>query len=113
MFFLSQITLLKWLTFLLRLLTVSLTVLLFWICFFLLTLVFGNLDHVVVLVSIDFLSNSKWDAPFQHIACDYSCADWDGLHDYLRDVPWEDIFKLAVYIPHCKYQVKPHSSLWC
>ena len=56
----------------------------------------------------------------------YSCADGDGLHDHLRDVPWEDILKLSasaaaselcewvqvgidVYIPHCKYQVKPHS----
>ena len=25
----------------------------------------------------------------------YSHADWDGLHDQLRDVPWEDIFKLS------------------
>ena len=24
-----------------------------------------------------------------------SRADWDGLHDHLRDVPWEDIFKLG------------------
>ena len=57
----------------------------------------------------------------------YSCADWDGLRDHLRDLPWEDIFKLSasaaasefcewvqvgvdVYIPHRKYQVKPHSS---
>ena len=47
----------------------------------------------------------------------------------MRDVPWEDIFKLGasaaasefcewvqvgtdVYIPHRKYQVKPHSSPW-
>ena len=47
----------------------------------------------------------------------------------MRDVPWEYIFKLNtsaaasercewvqvgidVYIPHCKYQVKPHSSPW-
>ena len=55
---------------------------------------------------------------------DYSCADWDGLCDHLRDVPWEDIFKLGasaaasefcewvqvgidVYIPH-----KPHTFPW-
>ena len=25
----------------------------------------------------------------------YSRADWDGLRDHLRDVPWEDIFKLS------------------
>ena len=47
----------------------------------------------------------------------------------MRDVPWEDVFKLSasaaarefcewiqvgtdVYIPHRKYQVKPHSSPW-
>ena len=60
---------------------------------------------------------------------DYSRADWDGLRDHLRDVSWENIFKLGastaasefcewvqvgidVYIPHRKYQVKPHSSPW-
>ena len=90
----------------------------------------GNSDHVVVLVSIDFPTNSQQDAPFHCIAYDYSCADWDGLCIHLRDVPWEDIFKLGasaaaasefcewvqvgihVYIPHRKYQVKPHSSPW-
>ena len=47
----------------------------------------------------------------------------------MKDVPWENIFKLGssaaarefcewlqvgidVYIPHRKYQVKPHSSAW-
>ena len=89
----------------------------------------GNSDHVVVSVSIDFTTNSQQDAPFYRIAYDYSHADWDGLCDHLRDVPWEDIFKLGasatasefcewvqvgtdVYIAHCKYQVKPHSSPW-
>ena len=63
------------------------------------------------------------------MAYDYSRADWDGLRDHLRDVPWDDIFKLSasaaasefyesaqvgidVYIPHHKYQVKSHSSPW-
>ena len=55
----------------------------------------GNSDYVVVSVSIDFPSNSQQDAPFHHIAPDYfSCADRAGLHDHLRDAPWEDIFKL-------------------
>ena len=83
----------------------------------------GSSDHVFVSLSIDFPSNSRWDALFHRIAYDYSCADWDGLHDYLRDVPWEDIFKLGapaaasefcesvqvgidVYIPHRKYQLE-------
>ena len=53
----------------------------------------GNPNHVVVSVSIDSPSNSQQDAPFHRIAYDYSRADWDGLR--LRDVPWEDIFKLG------------------
>ena len=32
---------------------------------------------------------------FHYIAYDYSCANRDGLCDYLRDAPWEDIFKLS------------------
>ena len=85
----------------------------------------GNSDFVAVSVSIDFPTNSKQDAPFHRIAYDYSHADWDGLCDHLRDVPWEDIFKLNastaasafcewvkvgidVYIPHHRYQVKRH-----
>ena len=88
----------------------------------------GNSDHVVS-VSIDFPSNSLQDAPFHRIAYDYSRADWDTLRDHLSDVLWEDIFKLRasaaasefcewvqvgidVYIPCCKYQVKPHLSPW-
>ena len=89
----------------------------------------GNSDHVAVSVSIAFPTNSQQDAPFHCMAYDYSHADWDGLCDYLRDVPWEDIFKLGasaaasefcewvqvgidVHIPHRKYQVKPDSSPW-
>ena len=87
----------------------------------------GNSDHVVVSVSIDFPINSIQDTLFHHMVYDYSRAQWDGLCDRLRDVPWEDIFKLRapaaasefcdwvqvgidVYIAHRKYQVKPHSS---
>ena len=55
----------------------------------------GNFDHVAVSVSIDILSNLNWDALFHHVAYNYSGADWDGLYDHLRDVPWEDIFKFS------------------
>ena len=89
----------------------------------------ANSNHVLVSVSIDFRSDSKWDAPFHRRDYDYSRADWDSSCDHLRDVPWEDIFKLSasaasseffdwvqvgtdVYIPHRKYEVKPHSSPW-
>ena len=47
-----------------------------------------HVDHVVVSVTIDFLSNSKRDALFYCIAYDYSCADWDSLWDHSRDFPW-------------------------
>ena len=79
----------------------------------------GNSDHAVGSVYIDFPSFSQWDTLFHCIVYDYSHADWDGLHDHLRDVSWEDIFKLSasaasecyewvqvginVYIPHQKY----------
>ena len=55
----------------------------------------GNSDHVVVSVSIDFPSNSQWDTLFHRIVYDYSCAEWDGLCDHLRYVPWKNIFKLG------------------
>ena len=35
---------------------------------------------------------------FIAIAYDFSCADWDGLRDHLRDVPWGDIFKLGASV---------------
>ena len=54
----------------------------------------GNSD-IVISVSIDFTSNLQQDALFHLIAYDYSHADWSGLCDHLRDVPWEDIFKLG------------------
>ena len=53
-----------------------------------------NSDHVVS-VSIDFPSNSQWDASFHGIAYDYSRTDWDDLLDHLKDVPWKDILKLG------------------
>ena len=75
---------------------------------------------LVVSVSIHFPVNSKQNAPSHHVAWNYSCADWDGLQDHLRNVPWDNIFKLStsaaasefcewvqvgndVYILHHKY----------
>ena len=57
----------------------------------------GNSDHVLVSVSIDFLSYSNQDAPFHRIAYDYFSADWDGICHNLRDVPCEGIFKLSAF----------------
>ena len=56
----------------------------------------GNSNHIVVSVSIEFPSDSQRDALFHCIAYDYSHADFGGLRDLLRDVPWEDTFELGV-----------------
>ena len=86
---------------------------------------FGNSDHVLISVFINVPINSKRDAPFHHIAYDYSSVNWASLGDHLRDAPWKDIFKLSVsaaggkfcervlvgvdvYISNRKYHVKPH-----
>ena len=88
-----------------------------------------NSYNVVVSAPINFLSDSRQDATFHRIAYDNSSADWDSLHDHLRDVPCEDTFKLSApaaaskfcesvqvgidtYVPHGKYQIKPYSSPW-
>ena len=101
--FLSQMTLLRWLTILLGSQTVILIVLFLWIYFSLDSSIcstmafplFGNSDHLVVSISIDFPSNSQRDSPFHHIAYDYSRADWDSFCGHYRDVPCKDIFKLG------------------
>ena len=96
------------------------------------TMAFSPLGILIMLLSqfqLTFQLIHNRMPTFHRIAYDYSRADWDGLRDHLRDVPWEDIFKLGasaaasefcqwvqvgidVYIPHRKYQVKPHSSPW-
>ena len=35
---------------------------------------------------------------FHGIDYDYCNVDWDGLHDHLRDVPLEDIFKFCASV---------------
>ena len=130
-------TLLRWLTFLLGFQTVthSPALLNLFICFdtntcsTMVLLPLENSDHVVISVSIDFLTDSKQDALFHCIAFDYSRVDWDVLLDHLRSVSWENIFELSasavaselcewcqvkidLYIPQYKYHVKCHSSSW-
>ena len=97
------------------------------ICSTMAFLTLGDSDQVAFSDSIDFPSNSKRDAPFHCIAYDYSRNDCDILCDHLRDVPWEDFFKLSasaatsgfcewvqvgLYIPQRKCQFKSHSSPW-
>ena len=89
-----------------------------------------NSDHVVALFFVDFSSETQWDAPFHCIAYDYSCDYWDGVRDHLRDVAWNDIFKISaftgasefcewiyieidVHVHHRKYQAKSWFSTAC
>ena len=91
---------------------------------------FGNSDHVFVLVSIDFSSNSKWDALFHCIAY-YTILMLIGMvFVIIWEIFHERIFfnsvlllllvsffewvqdGINVHIPHHKCQVKPHSSSW-
>ena len=88
-----------------------------------------SLHWEILIIIVVFPSNTQRDAPFHCIVYDCSWADWDGLRVHLRKVPWKNIFKLSasaaasefcewvqvvidVYVPHRKYQVKPHSSPW-
>lgn len=44
-------------------------------------------------VTSDLSPNSEGDAPFPCTTYDSSRVDCGGIRDYLRDVPWENIFK--------------------
>ena len=138
--FLSQMTLPIWSTFLLGFQTVILIVLLFWIYFFLLTLVFV-LQWLSLHWEILIMLLPQFPLTFHHIhrgwpvslhwlwlfLCWLGWSLWSFFDN--RDVLWEDIFKLSasavasefcewaqvgidVSIPHRKYQVKLHSSPW-
>ena len=48
---------------------------------------------MLMSVSIAPPSDSKQSALFHCRAYDYPRTDWDGLHDHLKDIPWQDIFK--------------------
>ena len=60
-------------------------------------------DHIIVSISIDFPSYSQQNAPYHWICYDYSHPDSDGLCDHLRDLPWEDIFKLSASTAACEF----------
>ena len=132
--FLSQIILLVCLTFLLGSLTVTFTVLLFWIfssdarvCSAMAFPPLENSNHVVVSVSINFSVNSMHDALFPQLRL---CICWWGwflrlfekcsMGGYLKFSASAAASELwgwvqvgtDVYIPHRKYQIKPHSFLW-
>ena len=94
--FLSQMTLLTWLNFLLKSQTVILIILLFWIYFLPLMLVFVlqwlplHWEILIMLLShfpLTFHQIHNGMPRFIAIAYDYSFADWGGLCDHLKDFP--------------------------
>ena len=84
----------------------------------------------LVGVDVKLVVKSTNEHPYHRAVCSYSNADWDGLRDDLRHVPWLDIFTNdATYvakeitgwveigidycIPRRKFQLKPHSAPSC
>ena len=103
--FLSHMTLLRWLTFSLGSLAVTLRGLFFWISFFFSDtstcskMTFPHWETLIMLLSqftLNFCQSHKRMPSFTAYL-DYSCVDWVGLHHHLRDVPLEDIFKLIEF----------------
>ena len=52
----------------------------------------GKCDDTVVSIDVKFVVKSINEHPRHRTVYSYSKADWDGLRDHLRDVPWLDIF---------------------
>ena len=78
---------------------------------------------------LSFCQIQKWIALFIVQLIDYSCTDWCGLYDHLRDILRGNVSKLVafaavaeffewvqagidVYIHDYRYQEKPLSSPW-
>ena len=76
----------------------------------------GNSGYTVS-ISVDFPSNSTNDTFFHRTALYHSRADWDGIFKPGTFTAASEFYEWLqvgtdVYIPHCKYLVKPHSSTW-
>ena len=68
---------------------------------------------MVVSVSIDFPSNTKWDALLHHIAYDYFRADWNRLCDHMRNVPWDDrVRQIAACAYVCTSMFDDHTKIF-
>ena len=89
----------------------------------------GNSDHAVVSVSFSPASVTSCESPSHRTSYNYPLADWDSFRDFLSGIPWHSVFSLPAdqcaseimtwiqagidaFVPHRRYQVKPHSSPW-
>ena len=96
--FLYQATLFRWLTSLLRSLIVSLTVLLYLYVLIFVLLLLQSIGKFWSGCCLSF----KWLFFKLKRWCYFSLLlfinfHWDNLFNHLKDVSWEDIFKLAVF----------------
>ena len=89
----------------------------------------GNSDHVVISVLVSLNCKAAHEKSYHRTLLSYEQGDWDSFRDFLRDVPWSDVFAhpaekcakevsswlssgIEAFIPSHKYRVKPHSSPW-
>ena len=96
--------------FLLRSLTVTLTVLLFCIylswCKYMFCNGFPSIGKFWSCGCHSFnwlYIKLKTGCLFHYITYDYFCASWGGLWDHLRDVPWTDIFNSVLLLLLVKF----------
>ena len=89
----------------------------------------GKSDHIVLRLSLKLPSASAHESPYHRVSYNYERGKWDAFRDFLRDLPWDGVFSLPAdscateiaewlrigieeFIPHRRYQVKPHSVPW-
>lgn len=56
----------------------------------------GISNHAVVPLDIAFDSSIKRGYPIKITYFHYQRNDWDSLHDFPRDNPWNEMFKLPI-----------------
>ena len=62
---------------------------------------------------LTFLQTQKKDGPFLCIAYGYSLADWDGLCNLLRDVPWKSNFQCSASAASSEFCEWFQVRIWC
>ena len=89
----------------------------------------GTSDHVILQLRLKNSTLISKESPFHRTSYNYKDGDLDSFRDFLRDVPWNDVFLLPAnecaveiaewirlgideFIPHRRFQVKPHAAPW-
>ena len=85
-------------------------------------------DHCVVSLSTCFTSPSRHEGPYHRTVLRYRDADWDGLRNFIADIPKESFSSdptvaakelsdwiqvgIETFVPSKTYQVRPVSQPW-